>query len=239
MLPGAGAGARASCVRIGVLLQAWRRNYLKGDLWNNALSELVRDAPAPVLWWRAVAAGTLVLLSARNVEQVCVWLERLASRADEKLVSDSDAHAHADAGRAELARIHAAAGCRVRAHPEDRALEQAELALGFPVCALEFDAPTPASYTWHLKNAHLAAAVQEGERLLTAITTLDQYFPDEWQSSRALRWALQYAGTLLARAHLLPVLEHVLWSKNIETLKPYLDLLTVRSVCICNYHYTM
>ena len=206
---------------------------MKGDLWNSALNERVRDAPALVVWWRAAAAGTLVLLSARNVEQVSEWLETLASGADEQLVSDADADA--DAGRSELARIHAAAGCGVRAHPEDRALEQAELALGFPVCALEFNAPTPDSYTWHLKNAHLAAAAQEGERLLSAITTLDHYFPDERQSSRPLRWALQYAGTLLARAHLLPVLEHVLWSKNIETLQPYLDVLTVRSVCICNY----
>lgn len=208
-----------SRVRIALLLQAWKRNLLKGELWNNALNELVRDSPARVAWWRAAATGTLVLLSARNSDAVCAAIER----------EPLDADSNADPG-AQLARIHAALGGGKRQHPDDCALAHAERALELPVCALELDAPTSAQgsrsgSSWYQANKLLVAAVSEAERLLTAISLLEFYYPGERQRSPQLRWALQFASVLLARAHLLPVLEHVMFEKNMEKLRPAFDAL--------------
>lgn len=212
-----------SRVRVGCLIQACQRHLLRGDLWNAALSEMLREAPALVLWWRAAAVGTHVLLSARNAHLLATWFERERDDQSDSSGSGAGTGAGADADREkqELARLHAAAGLGgARAHPNDRALERAERALGFPVCALELDAPPT--------NAHRTAAVYEAERLLTAILVLESWYLDECRRSPALRWALQYASTLLARAHLMPALEHHLSaSSNMEALGSALELLQV------------
>ena len=206
--------------RVWFLLQACKKSFLKGSLWNRELADLMQQSPNNlplVCWWRAAAVGALTLLTARNISHCLTWFDvdpKLASTA----AASSSASATTGSANAEefdsgdLKRIHALAGinwsdavARER-HRDDAALAEAERALDFPVCALEFD-----STTWTVENyksnSQVVAIIQELTKLAHYLEMLKSAL-EMFTSTQDLenqQWAYQLMDVLLSRARLFPL----------------------------------
>ena len=232
--------------RVWFLLQACKKSFLKGSLWNRALADLMQQSPnnlPPVCWWRAAAVGALTLLTARNISHCLTWFDvdpKLASTAAAAAAAAASASNSATTGSAkaedfdsgDLKRIHALAGinwsdavARERHRGDDPALSAAERALDFPVCALEFD-----STTWTVENyksnSQVVAIIQELTKFAHCAIVKS---PQNLENQHRLEWAYQLMDVLLSRARLFPLAGHLIrapeQNRELFTTRTFLGIL--------------
>ena len=204
-------------VRLWFLLQACKKSFLQGPLWNRLLADMKKlpNHVELVCWWRAAVVGALTMLSARNSSQLLAWLDVDSQSAPSSASASASEFVSTDSSKSkekkEMKRIHSLAGTdwshaatRER-HRDDAALTTAELALDFPVCALEFD-ETMYTVENYKSNAQVVAIIEELTTFSYNLLKLSIGVKEEEQSYRPrLEWAFQLMDVMLTRARLFPL----------------------------------